>query len=204
MEKLINKARKLYNTQEITYEWQEVESLITSDPILFEKCLRKAKNPKYINNDQEAKNKTLWIACNMVTSGYKATYCYLCGRNFSREDYLDGKSVHLEHFIPRSKGGLHHPINITLVCRDCNLTKSNLTDEDFRQILNNPESFFITYKIKSKLRQEKLKDFAEIYLPRIGGLQEYAERHGNLNSMVVRAHWENLREEYRQKWFKPN
>ena len=43
--------------------------------------------------------------------------CYLCGKHCKPGD------IHLDHVIPLSKGGRHHPGNIRVACAYCNLSK---------------------------------------------------------------------------------
>ena len=43
-----------------------------------------------------------------------------------------------DHLIPISKGGLHNRKNIKASCRECNETKSNLTDKEFIKLIRNP------------------------------------------------------------------
>ena len=66
--------------------------------------------------------------------------CYLCGENvlFSLDRY-DLRYPTIEHVIPISRGGTHSWDNVKVACRDCNLRKSTMTDEEFlerREILN--------------------------------------------------------------------
>jgi 5-methylcytosine-specific restriction endonuclease McrA len=57
--------------------------------------------------------------------------CYLTGRKIDLED---GKSYHLDHIIPRSKGGENSLDNCGLTCRVANQSKSDLTLEEFVQL----------------------------------------------------------------------
>jgi hypothetical protein len=45
--------------------------------------------------------------------------CYLCGCTLDRSQY------HIEHIIPRSKGGTNHPSNLAVACVPCNYTKGD-------------------------------------------------------------------------------
>lgn len=44
--------------------------------------------------------------------------CYWCGES------LSGKKVHIDHYVPLSKGGLHTISNLVISCEKCNLSKS--------------------------------------------------------------------------------
>jgi 5-methylcytosine-specific restriction endonuclease McrA len=46
--------------------------------------------------------------------------CYLCGRTLDRSQY------HIEHIIPRSRGGTNHPANLALACHPCNYRKADM------------------------------------------------------------------------------
>lgn len=54
--------------------------------------------------------------------------CYLTGRCI---DLNDPKSYHLDHIIPRTKGGDNSLENCGLACREANQAKHNLSLEDF-------------------------------------------------------------------------
>lgn len=54
--------------------------------------------------------------------------CYLTGRSI---DLLDGKSYHLDHIIPKNKGGLNSLDNCNIACRDANQAKGNLLYHEF-------------------------------------------------------------------------
>lgn len=50
--------------------------------------------------------------------------CYLCERRCEPEE------IHLDHIVPLSRGGAHHPSNLAVACAPCNLKKSTmLTDK---------------------------------------------------------------------------
>jgi 5-methylcytosine-specific restriction endonuclease McrA len=50
------------------------------------------------------------------------------------------KTTHIDHIIPRSKGGSNHPDNFQFICSEANQAKSNLTHDEFvmliKQIMN--------------------------------------------------------------------
>jgi len=51
------------------------------------------------------------------------THCVLCGDKESK--------FHLDHIIPRSRGGSNRPNNLQWLCATCNLAKSALNTEEF-------------------------------------------------------------------------
>lgn len=48
--------------------------------------------------------------------------CYHCGKEL---DFANTKSVHLDHYIPLDKGGLHCISNFVWSCSYCNISKRN-------------------------------------------------------------------------------
>jgi 5-methylcytosine-specific restriction endonuclease McrA len=54
--------------------------------------------------------------------------CYLTGRKIN---LLDGKSYHLDHIIPKNKGGTNTLDNCDIACKDANQAKGNLLYSDF-------------------------------------------------------------------------
>lgn len=58
----------------------------------------------------------------------KTKICYLSGRDIDLED---SKSYHLDHKIPRSKGGNNELDNLGIACKEANMAKSDMLVEDF-------------------------------------------------------------------------
>jgi 5-methylcytosine-specific restriction endonuclease McrA len=57
--------------------------------------------------------------------------CALTGRPI---DLMNSKSYQLDHIIPRSKGGDNSLKNCRLTCKQANIAKSDMTDEEFIQL----------------------------------------------------------------------
>lgn len=55
--------------------------------------------------------------------------CYLCGIALTSE------ITHMEHRKPLSRGGSHWPANLAPACRDCNLSKNNKTESEYRAVM---------------------------------------------------------------------
>lgn len=72
-----------------------------------------------------AKRETIY----MITKGH----CFYCGCD------LDINDFHTDHFFPKQKGGKQKE-NLVPCCKDCNLCKSNLSLDEFR----NKISGFVT------------------------------------------------------------
>ena len=57
--------------------------------------------------------------------------CQLCGvrvHDRSTGDWNDELKAHIDHIIPISRGGDSTPENLRVLCRTCNLSKSDKTD----------------------------------------------------------------------------
>jgi 5-methylcytosine-specific restriction endonuclease McrA len=57
--------------------------------------------------------------------------CYITGRSI---DLKDGKSYHLDHIIPISKGGDNSIDNCEIACKEANQAKHNLSYDEFVQL----------------------------------------------------------------------
>lgn len=57
--------------------------------------------------------------------------CYLTGRKI---DLNESSSYHLDHIIPRSKGGTNELDNCQIACKQANQAKSDLTLEEFYKL----------------------------------------------------------------------
>jgi len=77
--------------------------------------------------------------------------CALCGAT------RDKRMLHVDHIIPRSKGGKTEYENLQVLCIKCNLAKGNKDDTDFRELLEsdyNPDCDFCYDKIKKRVVAE--------------------------------------------------
>lgn len=57
--------------------------------------------------------------------------CYLTGRKI---DLLSPKTYNCDHIIPVSKGGGCEFLNLGLTCRDANMSKSDMTKDEYIQL----------------------------------------------------------------------
>lgn len=60
-------------------------------------------------------------------------YCYLTGRKL---DWNDPKTISLDHYIPKFKGGKNELENLRLCCPQANLAKHTLSHEEFVSLAN--------------------------------------------------------------------
>lgn len=58
--------------------------------------------------------------------------CKYCTRQGTPAKDPDGRTWHIDHVIPRSRGGMAIPNNRVLACRTCNISKRNKTGDEFR------------------------------------------------------------------------
>lgn len=59
-----------------------------------------------------------------------STHCFYCNNP------LILNAIHIDHYIPLSKGGLHTISNLRIACKKCNLSKWNKMPEEFIKTLN--------------------------------------------------------------------
>ena len=57
--------------------------------------------------------------------------CYYCGKNIT-----DPEDLTVDHKIPIARGGQTVEFNLVISCKNCNLTKSNLNESEYKSILN--------------------------------------------------------------------
>lgn len=69
--------------------------------------------------------------------------CFYCGC------LLDFNNFHLDHIVPKSKGG-KNPDNLVPACIDCNEFKSDLSVKEFRQKIMDARSKTIQGRILAK------------------------------------------------------
>lgn len=68
-----------------------------------------------------------------IAFSYDAIYkrdkwmCKLCGCKVQKKDIYADNAGEIDHIVPVSKGGLHIPSNVQVLCRACNQSKSDRT-----------------------------------------------------------------------------
>lgn len=88
-------------------------------------CLTEKVNGRY------ARCKTTFKVKDLVKKIRSNPVCYLTGRPINLEE---GRSYHLDHIVPRSKGGDNSLDNCGLTCRVANQAKNDMTLEEFVQL----------------------------------------------------------------------
>lgn len=95
------------------------------------------------------------------TNGYekwrKSRFLKQGGLCFYCEDWLPLTRVHVEHIVPRSKGGLNHSSNLVLSCSHCNKDKGSrmLTEAQILELKSRSKKNNGTY-LKNKEYFENL------------------------------------------------
>lgn len=56
-------------------------------------------------------------------------YCFYCRVS------LEAHNAHIEHRVPRSKGGSDDADNLVIACSDCNRIKHTRTEDEFRRFI---------------------------------------------------------------------
>lgn len=82
--------------------------------------------------------KTMFTVDQLLEKIGDSPKCYLTGRPI---DITKGETYHLDHIVPRTKGGDNSLENCNIACKEANIAKSNLDLEDFyklcEEVLNN-------------------------------------------------------------------
>ena len=89
-------------------------------------------------NRKTKKTKQLFKAQDLINKLGENPVCYLTGRPINLED---GRSYHLDHIVPISKGGDNSLDNCGITCKEANQSKHSLTKDEFirlcQDVLNN-------------------------------------------------------------------
>lgn len=93
--------------------------------------------------------------------------CHICHKRISYSNYgVHGAkgAWHVDHSIPRAKGGSNHLNNLYPACIPCNLGKSASTNRSVRPLYGNSRAPF------SKAKKAKIKEQYTLGGATIGGL----------------------------------
>lgn len=89
----------------------------------------------YKNGDIDNDSLYKWLLDN------KGTECVYCG----------GEGGHIDHIVPLARGGTHTFSNIQMVCRQCNFSKRDYSEEEF---------LAWAVRIANKLAERKLNSYS--------------------------------------------
>ena len=79
-------------------------------------------------------------------------YCYYCGC------FLHKKNFSTDHRIPKSKGGSNRKENIIICCKFCNELKSDMSEEEFRDLFTVEEIQYLkTLSVKDRRKYLRTK-----------------------------------------------
>ena len=118
--------------------------------------------------------------------------CYYCGKNI-----IDPDDLTVDHKIPVARGGQTVEFNLVISCKNCNLTKSNLNESEYRSILNEAIELMKTTKLYDIiLFNNSLESAMEFKKLQISKKSEYQK--------VIECEKNNLIELTRQLVLNPN
>jgi 5-methylcytosine-specific restriction endonuclease McrA len=76
--------------------------------------------------------------------------CFYCGT------ILDVENLSADHRHPSSKEGKDTEVNLRLICKMCNTTKSDFSEEQFLGLLKTAREYSCEKLLRSKLRASNL------------------------------------------------
>lgn len=69
------------------------------------------------------------VTSRLIHEIYAIEFCYYCTQ------FTERIARTIEHRHPLSRGGLHHPDNLAMACRTCNISKSDRTELEYAEFL---------------------------------------------------------------------
>ena len=129
---LAEKQKEYYQEHKENYiDYQKTYRVKNKDKILEKyKKYRKTNNYKISRRNSSNKRRTITKTGDVTTQQLQELYenskfCYWCNTN------LKNKKIHLDHYIPLSKGGQHTLSNLVVSCPHCNHIKSSKDPIEF-------------------------------------------------------------------------
>lgn len=95
-----------------------------------------------------------------LTTAIKGKKCWYCERKLKKEE------ITMDHLYPKDLGGPTIPNNLAPSCADCNGKKGNLTEKQYRNLINAPEKKRKGIRSKFFQRNEYEKEKKGYYLPK--------------------------------------
>ena len=94
----------------------------------------------------------------------QAKHCRYCARRVSETHSEHAPESTLDHLIPKSRGGLEHPLNYQLCCTRCNTAKGDLTPDEWLELIR-------TGTLPAAVAQARIvREFGDKYRCQIGGV----------------------------------
>lgn len=106
------KYKDRYNKQ--SKQWAK-DNPEKSQASVHQTTIRTKYPEAYKHTDISTKDLVVWI------KNHRSQECKYCGQS----------STHIDHIVPLAQGGTHTWSNIQMICKDCNLSKLNRTEEQF-------------------------------------------------------------------------
>ncbi len=99
------------------------------------------RNPHRVKTSEQ-KYRALKASAATDTESVRQFFSWIKNQDFVTCTYcgvfISGKSVHIDHIVPLSRGGSHLPDNFALACGSCNSSKHDLLLSEWRRC---PEKF---------------------------------------------------------------
>ena len=116
------KEYRSLNKEKISNHAKEYQSLNKGKITNYAKEYRKTDKGRASSTNSNHKRRTLLkkgdVTTNEIIELRKSKKCYWCNRS------LNKAKVHVDHYIPLSKGGEHTLDNLVVSCSKCNLVKN--------------------------------------------------------------------------------
>lgn len=107
------------------YKKENKEKIADRNKAYFKTPAGKASSKNAIHKRRAFMRQGDVITNQLLELQQTAKQCYWCGTS------LKNKVVHIDHYVPLSKGGLHTISNLVVSCAECNRVKGNKPPEEF-------------------------------------------------------------------------
>lgn len=121
-DQILERNRKYYNANPGKHlVWQKRWNSKNRHLLSNYDAARRARELKAVTNREECDKFYSWVRNQDFVS------CTYCGR------FVVGKSAHIDHIVPLSRGGHHVPDNFAVSCCSCNSSKSDYLLSEWRK-----------------------------------------------------------------------
>ena len=126
------KAYYQANSEKIAQQKKDYYQSNIGKMIELTKAYRQTQKGKAVRKNSDHKRRSITRQGDVTTQQLleleqSAKVCYWCGVS------LKGKKIHIDHYIPLSKGGEHTLSNLVVSCAKCNISKSSKDPLKFAQ-----------------------------------------------------------------------